>query len=316
MTQQEQQEQEKMSEVVGNLWQNPNLSLSNPVEKENQILALVSQNAPQLQNTFSQPSYFPGKPWDQVLRLLLTILTEKVIAELDPLISATLEHLYESGVVYEIRNREGFDLEREKFAELLQELCKQKGTRDQVYYSLALARSGKIDDYVPEFIGNRKNIYNQVVRAEKLTFETELVSQYIIFCLLFRPFVWYKYTRGNSTKQMSLDSQRTDYRLFSRAAGELAQELAGEGSLPKSVFATGLESCLNVHEHDEVNGVSRLINIFAHYIVEYNPNQKVERGAETPDKSWFNIHRRSAKYFGFDVRFLDELYQIADARKW
>jgi hypothetical protein len=48
----------------------------------------------------------------------------------------------------------------------------------------------------------------------------------------------------------------------------------------------------------------------------YKPYTKVDRGAETPDKSWFNIARRNYKYYGFDIKMLDEFYKIAAENNW
>jgi hypothetical protein len=43
---------------------------------------------------------------------------------------------------------------------------------------------------------------------------------------------------------------------------------------------------------------------------------KVDRGAESPDKSWFSIAKKNADYYGFDRRMLDELYMIAGDNNW
>jgi hypothetical protein len=42
----------------------------------------------------------------------------------------------------------------------------------------------------------------------------------------------------------------------------------------------------------------------------------VDRGADSPDKSWFNVSRRNARWRGLDVSMLDELYTIAAENGW
>jgi len=46
------------------------------------------------------------------------------------------------------------------------------------------------------------------------------------------------------------------------------------------------------------------------------PVTRVDRGAVSPDKSWFNISRRNFKFYGFDIKLLDELYKIAGENGW
>ena len=45
-------------------------------------------------------------------------------------------------------------------------------------------------------------------------------------------------------------------------------------------------------------------------------NTRVDRGAESPDKSWFSIARRNYKFYGFDIKMLDELYKTAAENGW
>ena len=48
----------------------------------------------------------------------------------------------------------------------------------------------------------------------------------------------------------------------------------------------------------------------------FKANVKVDRGADTPDKSWFNIARKNSRFFGFDDKMLEELYKIAAENGW
>ena len=60
---------------------------------------------------------------------------------------------------------------------------------------------------------------------------------------------------------------------------------------------------------------SRLLYILSSRFHNYKPT-KVDRGAESPDKSWFAIARKNAKLFGFDKLMIDELYRIAGDNNW
>ena len=43
---------------------------------------------------------------------------------------------------------------------------------------------------------------------------------------------------------------------------------------------------------------------------------KIDRGAETSDKSWFNVARRNYKFYGYDLDMLVELHSISAENGW
>ena len=65
-----------------------------------------------------------------------------------------------------------------------------------------------------------------------------------------------------------------------------------------------------------VEAVSRLAAILALRGRALAPALVVDRGADSPDKSWFNVNRRNARWHGLDPLMLDELYTIAAENGW
>ena len=63
-------------------------------------------------------------------------------------------------------------------------------------------------------------------------------------------------------------------------------------------------------------GSSRFLYILCSRFHNFKPMAKVDRGAETPDKSWFAIARKNAKLFGFEKNMLEEFYRIAGDNNW
>jgi hypothetical protein len=66
-------------------------------------------------------------------------------------------------------------------------------------------------------------------------------------------------------------------------------------------------------ETDEAS--ARLFYILASRYQEYK-HQAVDRGAETLDKSWYNVARRNYEFYGFDEKMVNELYYIAGDNLW
>ena len=48
----------------------------------------------------------------------------------------------------------------------------------------------------------------------------------------------------------------------------------------------------------------------------YKPEAQKDRGADTAIKSWINVARKNYKFYGYDIKMLDELYNIAADNGW
>ena len=87
-------------------------------------------------------------------------------------------------------------------------------------------------------------------------------------------------------------------------------------SVPPALLQAGLRSTLSFPTSAGVEAVSRLTAIFAMRGRALSPGVIVDRGADTPDKSWFNVNRRNARWHGLDPGMLDEMYTIASENRW
>jgi len=82
-------------------------------------------------------------------------------------------------------------------------------------------------------------------------------------------------------------------------------------SLPPAVIGMGLRGTLAFPLTQNVEAVARLSAILALRGRTLAPGLVVDRGADSPDKSWFNVNRKNARWHGLDAGMLDELYTIA-----
>jgi hypothetical protein len=67
-------------------------------------------------------------------------------------------------------------------------------------------------------------------------------------------------------------------------------------------------------ENDDAS--SKFLYILCSRFNNYRHLAKVDRGAESPDKSWFSIARKNADALGCDKRMLDALYRLAGDNNW
>jgi fructose-bisphosphate aldolase class 1 len=82
------------------------------------------------------------------------------------------------------------------------------------------------------------------------------------------------------------------------------------------VISSAVNSNVSFLENSQVETTGRIAAVLAARAKQYLPGIKVDRGADTPDKSWLNIARRNYKFYGFDIKMLDEMYMIAAENGW
>ena len=308
-----------MEDFVSRLWSNPSIEKAPLIKKENQILSFLKENVSALQQAFAKPDFFPGMSWEESMRLFLTVLTDRVQKSLEPIVDAVVENTAQPALIDAFKKDKFVSLDKEKFKEFIKSHIRSKTLRDPYVSVIECISFGFFEKYIPHAIERRKVIYNEVVRRDRLTFDSTLIPAYLNLCALFRPIFFHKFPRGaGASKQMvSLQAAARDAKMYDALMKDLEMTLNDEvGFIPEKIVRTGVDSFLNFYERPEISGASRLIAIMASRSAEYDPNIKVDKGAETPDKSWFNINRKTAKYYGYDVHLLEELYQIAGEEGW
>ena len=100
---------------------------------------------------------------------------------------------------------------------------------------------------------------------------------------------------------------------MARILSSLASQLP---AIAPELVRLGLRSALAHPAAQGLEAIPRLTAILALRGRSLAPAMVVDRGADSPDKSWFNITRRNAAWRGLDPRMLDELYSVAAENIW
>ncbi|MEK8023349.1 MAG: hypothetical protein AAB229_06010 [Candidatus Hydrogenedentota bacterium] len=308
--------QQKMSLFLDKLWNNPAISRKPVRKKEREILNFIRENQASLQKVFSSPDYFPGESWNDSVALLLSLLVEKVLDSLAPQIDRIGQGLLQSGVIAHFDSKAGVDARC--FGEFLTGLMRTRILRDQYHIVIETITLDLFRRYMPPAIVQRKTIYNEIVRRERLDLDANLIPEFMNAASLFRPLYYHRIPYKKDLPDLvSLHEARLDRKLYDTAVHAMKDYIRERvGQVPECIYLPGLESCLDASAQPDIAGASKLINIMVNRCEAYDPDVKPDRGAESPDKSWFNINRRDAREFGYDARMLDELYQIAGDEGW
>ncbi|MDH4199308.1 MAG: hypothetical protein OEV66_02920 [Spirochaetia bacterium] len=309
-------ERYKMREFLGKLWMNPALQKATLDKKENQVLAFLRDNQAQLQKIFAQNDYFPNLSWNDAVKLLLTELVDKLLETITPKINLISQSIFSPAIL------KAFDASAEinpdKFKNFLIEQMRVKTLRDHYLSSIQIISLNYYSNYIPLAVERHKYIYNELLRHDRLKIDTTLLPSYISLATLFRPLFHYpiKY-RDDSDESASLAKATTDRKLYDTLLQKLRVQIYNEiGNIPEVIFLPGIQSNLMLADFPEISGSARLIAVLAARSADYIPVEKRDRGAESPDKSWFQINRRNAKIYGLDADMMDELYQIAGEKGW
>ena len=314
------QHDEKMAEFVDKLFANPNLGKASIIQKENNILAFIKENQQQLQTIFAQPAFFPDLSWEEAVRRLLTVLTDRVLGFFQSRVSAVVDSVIHPDIFAYFRSEGNSHIDKAQFKEFILNAMRTKVVRDQYAAVFDAVQAKFFQRYTLAVMGQRKTIYNELIRRDRLIkMDTVLIPNYLSLAALFRPLFYYNINEGSNDAAPPLTpaSVKNNSHQFGQVSNNLRKVLNREiGTVIDPIFRPGLDSFLSAEDHPDVGGAAKMIAILVSRAAEYDPHQKVDKGAESPDKSWFNIHRRNAKYYGFDVHFLDEMYRIAGEEGW
>ncbi len=306
-----------MEEFVERLWGNPSLHGLSVLKKENQILSFIKENTTQLKKSMKDPRFFPDLSWDDVARLLLSELTDRVIHSIDDDLEKLIRELFNRENITRFFPGADFD-ERTavSFKSYLVSLMRTKVLRDHIINTIISINFGFYEKYLPLAIERRKVIYYELTRRDRLEIPAESIPDYLKFCSLFRHFFWMK-LGGEGQNSVTLAGSYRNKKNFEGAMSKLDAEVRSrvEG-VSVDMYRPGLDSWISCIDFPDVSAASKVISILMNRGQEYDPTQLVDRGAESPDKSWFNINRRAARFYGYDSKYLDELYQIASEEGW
>jgi hypothetical protein len=305
-------EHQKASAFISRLMQNPALQGYTVLQKEEQIIQFLHTNAAQLAPTLASQQFFPGKNWNQIFSLLVRALFDISDLELKREIQSILHDRLSFTFLSFLQQQQAQEQKiREQIADLMEELMEKSEARRTFTGAYAAIKFNIVDRYLTEVFARKKYVHFELTKVQRLRMSKEEVTHYVDFTLLLRP----------SITILSSGSPRQQDRAVGIVQGQFADKVFQAlkkrlSALPEQALRSVVNSCISFNENRFIEATARLSAIFAARAKNYHPHMRVDRGADTPDKSWFAISRRNYRFYGFDVKMLDELYKIAAENMW
>ncbi|HPS87065.1 MAG TPA: hypothetical protein PLY36_09995 [Spirochaetota bacterium] len=310
----------KVNDFVNHLMSNPGVRSESPLIGEGIIVNFIMQNLPQLKVTFKNSQFFPHLEWSQVLELVLDNLYERVSGAVLPVINrfidnsdfSFLDKLSDSGTVAD-------KFRREKLHEFVQMIFRNRGCRFNMNSSINIFNYEVIEKYTGEIFRRREFLYNELVMVQKTGIDSGEYITFFKIMLLVKNVVFMKLQPDSDNPDARLcindiSRNRKNIQSFTDSAVKFTIPLLP--GFPEKLIRLAVKSnfASDMIEDDEPS--SKLIFILCGRFQNYKHPAKIDRGAESPDKSWFGIAGKNAEHFGYDRRILDALYLIAGDNNW
>jgi hypothetical protein len=304
---------DSLSRFVSRLLEMPALRQLAALQKEEQALQFLRVSGPQLQPVFASLGLDLRAGWQQAA----AAVAQSVRTEVDRLLGIEIASLMNSRLTLSFfpalaGGRQAPAGARQELLALFQRLASQPVSRGALAGSLAATRTDLTDKYISRAWDRKKYIYVEVTRVQRLTLPPAELADLLRFALMIRPAAYLYMTIGaSSDKDAGFTPLQEKY--LQKITPTLSALLP---SFPSPFLTAGLHSTLPYPGAGNVEAVPRLAAILALRGRTLAPGMVVDRGADGPDMSWFNVNRKNARWRSLDPRMLDELYTIAAENNW
>ncbi len=304
-------ESQKAQAFISRLLQNPALNGFSLLQQEEQIIQFLHGNAAQLAPTLSSRQFFPGKNWNQIFALLVNQLYNVINTRLYPDIQRlTTEKL--NYTFFHLIEDQGVDVQKvgKLVYAFIERLLEKPEARRAFTGPYTAVVSGMVDRYLDEVFYRKTYIHFELTKVQRLRMGKDEVVNFVNLNLLLKPAVLFL---GGGNAHPDRTSGMVQNQFAEKILERLQRELK---PVPEGVLKSVVHGSVSFNENPYIEATARLAAILAARGRNYQANLKVDRGADSPDKSWLSTARRNYKFYGFDVKMLDELYKIAAENVW
>ncbi len=310
----------KVNDFVNHLLSNPGIKSEPLLIGEGMIMNFLVQNLPQLKVTFKNSQFFPHLEWNQVLEMIFENLYGRVSGIVLPSINQFIDNadikfldkLSNAGTIAE-------KFRREKLHEFVQMIFKNRDARFNMNSTINIFNYGILEKYLGEIFKRREFLYNELVRVQKTNIDAEEYIVFLKIILLIKNIVFIRLPikPSNPETKLSINDIGKNKKNVEVYTDSLVKYIIPIlPGYPEKLIRLAIKSNFtdDMTEQDEAS--SKLLYILCARFQNYKHAAKIERGAESPDKSWFGIAKKNAEHFGYEKRILDALYLIAGDNNW
>jgi len=303
----------RAASFINRLLANPALAQLPPLQREGQIIQFLNVNSSALYPTLASPQFLPGKNWAAILALL----TKALIIETDKLLLPQLQELLDRNIDFTFMSflhqlRIPPEKYKEEILTFLKRLLQKGAARSAFSGTLNALGTNLTDRYIDESFELRQYIHFELTKVQKLKMGKKEIKNMIKASMLLKPAIYLLTVEGTAGSREK-SAGMVGIQFINKSYSILKAQLK---SLPDALLKSALNSNVAFQENKNIEATGRIATIFSFRAQSYKSGIQVDRGANTPDRSWFNVSRRNFKFYGFDIKMLDEFYKIAAENGW
>jgi hypothetical protein len=309
----------KINDFVNYLLNNPNVSGNSLIISEGVIINFLVSNFNQLQVTFKSPQFFPEKNPKEVLSMIIDELKSRVVDHTIPQLNDHIDKLELSFLVAMDKSGSySTDMYRQYLKKYISGILLGKEVRMQYNSVLNILNHRIIERYIEEIFAKRTPTYFELTRVQRNNMQALEYINYLKLLLLIKNTA---YCKGKIEGFSDAEVAITDFinipttltKYIDKRASTLFRELPG---ISADVIKMAIKANINNTLVTPEDASAKFLFILCSRFQNYQEIKKADRGAESPDKSWFAISRKNAAYYGYDKRILEDLYLIAGNNEW
>ena len=305
-------DQQKAAIFIKRLLMNPALKQFQLLQKEEQILSFLNMNSNNLLPTLSSAQFFPNQTWQQIFTILYSSLVTQINEVLFKELEVLLNRINYTFVSFLRQTNYPLSKCRDQIFSIEKKLLSKFEARNSFRGALTAVAMNITDKYVEQVFRRREYIHFELIKVQRLKMGKEEIKNFIKASMLLKNAI-HLVTVGGADMSVGNVTDIVQRPFADKVSKMLQDQLR---LLPPELISSAINSNLSFLENKKMETTSRIVSVFSMRCKHYKPYNKVDRGAESPDKSWFNIARRNYKFYGFDIKLLDELYKIAAENNW
>lgn len=313
---------DKMKAFVLRLTLNPCFAKETALEIEENILVFFRQNYKALMASFNTPAFFPGVQTTQIELMfsecLTDIINEKLYAEFTKISSNFISYRF----LNELYKKEfNSNIYQKVIYSYLEDISKRVEIRRTLTPIIKVLLNRIVDNYVQECFLKRSYAAFEIEKVEKIRLAPASVADYIKIILILSS-LGHVRNDLNISLINSIDYQPGELKFPNPVIREkyfqglIKQYSNSLKNFPPEILQTSTMTHVSVLDDPLIPASSRFARIFYSFGKTYKPGIKIDKGADTFAKSWFQTQRRNYKYYGFDIKLLDEFYRISAENNW
>lgn len=294
---------------IHRLLANPALKNDTPLQKEFQVIQFLQNNMQTLAPTLTSPAFFPNHDLGQAMELLMIALRQLTDERLIPTLMAIVKKIDYSFVqLIRQQHHRPANIQTQILTLLEQALAKPEfrqlflGSYTALHYDL-------VSRYLNETYKLRRHIHFELTKIQRLKMGKDEVKSFVEVCILLKSLVQTHVSANIGENMTGLLNENVRTTVLEQLKRELTH-------LPSEVVSCIVNANISFQDNPQVEATARLASIFSARGKTFVSHTSIDRGADTPDKSWVNIARRNYKFYGLDIRMLDEMYMIAAENRW